>query len=657
MRPGFAEPDAVGTREALRVLGRAFRYARPFAGRLLAKQALLLASLIPLLVLPWPVKIIVDHALLGVPVGDTPIPYPAPLRSLVGLLEGMGPVEIVLWTAGAQLLLVLLVGAVGTGGAERDQADAYLASGHDQASRTENAANAGFSMASGLLGLFDFRFTIRLTQALNHHYRARLFGRIQTLPFAAFDDERIGDAVFRVMVDTPSITEGVYRILLTPVASAIFGLLVVGLLQALFGSHPVIVGSAVAFLAISFLATFPFAALLRRRSLASRAAGSTTLSTMEEGLSNILAVQSLGAEARERSRFDRDSWASFSRHRGVVLAAMAAFLAALVPGVAVAAVVFHEVAGLVIAGRISVGDFGLLFTYFVMLAFACVEVGALWIRVQEAAVGLRRVFLLMDAPSEEDPPDAVPVPPLREAVSFEEVEVTFPDGTRALDGVSLRLARGRVTALVGPAGAGKTTLASLVPRFHEPSRGRVRFDGFDTARATRDSVRAQVAFVFQETALFDASVLENLRLGRPEASEAEAREALRQAGALAFVEALPDGLHTRLGRGGGKLSVGQRQRLAIARGLLRDAPVLILDEPTSALDSETERGLVQALHEAARDRVVLVIAHRLSTVRHADEIVFLDAGRVVERGTHEALMALEDGAYRRFVELQAREAA
>ncbi|MDX1649845.1 MAG: ABC transporter transmembrane domain-containing protein, partial [Myxococcota bacterium] len=282
------EPDGLGHREALRALARAFRYARPFASRLAGKQALLLASLLPLLVLPWPVKIIVDHAILGVPVDGTPIPYPWPVRPLVELLEGAGALEIVLWTAGAQLLLVFLVGAVGTGGAERDQADAYLASGHDQASRTENAANAGFSMASGLLGLFDFRYTIRLTQALNHHYRARLFERIQTLPFSAFDDERIGDAVFRVMIDTPSITEGVYRIVLTPLASAVFGLLVVGLLQALFGSHPVIWMAALAFLLLSFAATFPFAGMLRRRNLASRQAGSTTTATMEEGLSNIL---------------------------------------------------------------------------------------------------------------------------------------------------------------------------------------------------------------------------------------------------------------------------------------------------------------------------------------------------------------------------------
>jgi ABC-type multidrug transport system fused ATPase/permease subunit len=575
----------------------------------------------------------------------------------VAFLEGREPVEILLWTVVFQLALVFLVGAVGTGGSERDQADAYLASGHDQATSTENAANAGFSMASGLLGLFDFRFTIRLTQALNHHYRARLFERIQSLPMTAFDDERIGDAVYRVMYDTPAITNSVYRIVLTPVAAAIFGLLVLWILESLFGSHPIIVRTALAILAIAFLATFPFSAALRRRSARSRKAGATSTSTLEEGLSNILAVQSLGGEARERGRFDRDSWAAFSRHRAQMALGMAVFVCALVPGVIVGARVFVYIAELVIEGAISLGDFGLLFTYFVMLTFACVEIGALWIRVQDTAVGLHRVFFLMDLPGEQDPPAARPLPRLRREVALEGVDYSYPDGTRALEGVDLRARVGQVVALVGPAGAGKTTLAWLIPRFVRPARGRVTFDGHDVADATRDSVRSQVAFVFQETVLFDATVEENIRLGRPEATETEVRRAAQVAGADEFIRRLPEGYRTRLGRSGGKLSVGQRQRLSIARALVRDAPILILDEPTSALDPETERALVSALREASRTRLVLVIAHRLSTVRDADQILFLEDGKVRERGSHAELMARPGGAFRRYVELQRRGAA
>jgi ABC-type multidrug transport system fused ATPase/permease subunit len=656
-RKQLEESEDMGTLETLRLLGRAFRYVAPFRWRFAAKTGLLLLSLLPLLVLPWPVKIILDHVIGAVPIGEQPIPYPAVMQPFTQFLSGREPSEILFWACGLQLLLVFLVGAVGTGGAERDQADAYLASGHDQATTTENAANAGFSMASGLLGLFDFRFTIRLTQALNHHYRARLFERIQALPMTAFDDERIGDAVFRVMYDTPSITNSVYRIVLTPLASVLFAALVVFVLQHLFGEHPLIVYSALGVLVIAFVATLPFSAALRRRSSRSRKAGATSTSTLEEGLSNILAVQSLGGEERERGRFDTDSWAAFSRHRAQMALGMVVFMCALVPGLIVGARVFEYIANLVIEGVISIGDFGLLFTYFIMLTFACVEIGALWIRLQEAAVGLHRVFFLMDLPGEEDPPGAAPIARLREAVEIDNAEYSYPDGTQALRGISLRARVGEVTALVGPAGAGKTTLAWLIPRFAEPSRGAVRFDGVDLNGAALAAIRSQVAFVFQETVLFDASVEENIRLGNREASETEVRRAAQIAGADAFIRQLPQGYRTPLGRAGGKLSVGQRQRIAIARALVRDAPILILDEPTSALDPETEQALVRALREASRTRVVIVIAHRLSTVRDADQVLFIQEGRVVERGTHAELMALADGHFRRFVDLQNRGAA
>lgn len=643
----------LGHGETLRVLGRALRYLGPLRARFAWKLVFLLLSLLPLLVLPWPVKIVVDHVIGGVPVGRPITPYPPLLAPLVAGLDGLGPEGILLSMLALQLALVVLLGAVGTGGAERDQADAYLSGGHDQATRTENEANAGFSMVSGLLGLLDLRFTLRLTQDLNHEVRSRLFERIQALPFTAFDDERIGDAVYRVMYDTPAVTSGVYRILLTPVGSLALAAATIAVLQSVFGAHPTIVACAAGILGVALVGTFPFTAAIRRRSQRSRQAGAGAASTLEEGLAQMLAVQSLGAAERERGRFDLDSWSSFSRFRDQIAVGMLAALAALVPGFALAGFAFHYVAGLVIDGRISLGDFGLLFTYFLVLGFACVEVGALWLRLQESAAGLGRVFFLMDLPGEADPPGARPLAPLRHSVRLDAVGYRYPDGTEALAEASLELRVGRVVALVGPAGAGKTTLASCVPRYLAPSSGRVLFDGVDAAGATLASVREQVAFVFQETALFDASVEENLRLGRPEATDAEVRRAAQVAGADEFIGRLPNGYATRLGRAGGKLSVGQKQRLAIARALLRCSRVLVLDEPSSALDPETEQRLVAALREASRDHAVLVIAHRLSTIRSADEILFLDGGRIVERGTHEELMTRPGGWYRRFAELQA----
>ncbi len=645
-----AEPE-IGSFETLRLLGRALRYLQPYAARVLLKLLFGVISLAPLLLLPWPVKILVDQVVEGIPIAESRTPFPFFVRPLVAPLEQASPEAVVAATVGFQALLLLLVGAIGTSSRENDQTDAYLASGHDAATRTENEANAGFSLAGGLIGWIDFRWTIRLVQDLNHHYRAKLFERIHSLPMAAFDDERIGDAVFRVMYDSPSITNGCFRIVLTPVLGILTILATAAVFQLVFGSHPWIVAAALGLLPIAFLGSLPFAARLRRSGSEARQAGSTTTSTVEEGLSNILAVQSLGGEERERQRFDRDSWSSFSAHRRVMRTAMAAFVGVGIPAFALLAWTFLGAVDLVIEGRISRGDFTLFFTYAFIIAGAAFEIGAMWFRVQTSAAGLQRVFFLMDLPGESDAPDARPLPRIRHSLRLEEVSFEYPDGVPAVQDVSLELRPGRITALVGPAGAGKTTLAYLLCGYRSPTRGRVLLDDRDLRSGTRESLRQQIAFVFQETALFDDSVEANLRLGRPEATELELRQAARTAGADGFIQQLPEGYRTRLGRAGGKLSVGQKQRLAIARALVRAAPILVLDEPTSALDPETEQQLVRSLREASRERAVLVIAHRLSTVRAADEILFVDSGRIVERGSHEALMQREGGAYRRFVEL------
>ncbi len=653
----WLEEGEVRGRPVVAVLARAIRYLAPFRFQFGVKLAIFLVTFLPILILPWPVKIVIDHVIEGIPFAESRVAYPFFIAPLVRLLEDASRLEILLAVAALQLVLVLLVGAFGTDVRERDEADAWLSSGHDEATRTENEANAGFSFAGGLLGLFDFRWTLRLTQDLNHHYRARLFERIQSLPMTAFDDERIGDAIFRVMYDTASITNACYRTLLTPVGALANIAMASWIMAITFGEHPFIVASGLAFAPLALLTTLPFAAALRRRSGAARRAGATTTASIEEGITNILAVQSLGGEARERTRFDRDSWESFGRFRRVVVVAMSAFSASLVPCLALGAGVFVYVSDLVIQGEISRGDWALLFTYFVQIAWASVELGSFWMRLQGSAAGLHRVFFLMDLPSEAEETATRTLERVRQGARMEDVHYRYPDGTQALRGVSFEARVGAVTAIVGPAGAGKTTIAYLLPRFLEPQSGRVTIDGVDLTSFTRASLRAQIAFVFQETALFDDTVLENIRLGRPDASETEVRRAARIGGADEFIARLPEGYQTPLGRAGGKLSVGQKQRLAIARALVRDAPILILDEPTSALDPETEQRLVAALREASRSRLVLVIAHRLSTVRAADQILFLDAGRIVERGTHEELVSRPGGAYRRFVELQTRGAA
>ncbi len=631
---------------------RALRYVAPFKFRFAVKVGLTILSLLPLLFLPWPVKILIDHVIEQIPIGERVASYPFFVRPFLERLQGASPTEVLLWTIAAQALLLLLIGAFDI---DSDaETDASLSRGQDTATNTENEANAGFSPAGGLLGLFELRWTLRLTQALNHYYRSLLFARIQSLPMTAFDDERIGDAVYRVMYDTPSITNVCYRLLLAPVVPPLGILLTVGVLSLSFGDHPFLVWSALAFLPMALVGTYPFAAALRRSGERSREAGAAMTSTIEEGISNILAVQSLSGQQRERQRFDRDSWASFKRYRVYLLVGIGAFLTVAVPGLIIGARAYFYVMNLAIEEKISLGDVFLLFSYFVSVLMYAAYLGALWIRVQGAAAGLHRVFFLMDLPAEQDPLGAHSLAPIRAGIQVQDVCFAYDDGKSVLQGVSFAARVGQVTALVGPAGAGKTTLAYLIPRFLSPQSGRVLIDGTDIAGVTRQSLRAQIAFVFQETVLFDGTVEENIRIGKLDASETEIHRAVQVSGADEFIQKLPEGYQTRLGRAGSKLSVGQKQRLSLARALVRDTPILILDEPTSALDPETEKRFIAMLRQVSRTRLVLVVTHRLSTAAAADQILFLENGRILERGSPSELLSRPSGAYRRYFDLQTR---
>lgn len=295
----------------------------------------------------------------------------------------------------------------------------------------------------------------------------------------------------------------------------------------------------------------------------------------------------------------------------------------------------------------------LLFSYFMIVLSYAGDLGSLWIRVQNSAAGLHRVFFLMDLAAEEDPAGTRPLAPVREGLQVEDAHFAY-DGKPVLQGVNFTACLGQVTALVGPAGAGKTTLASLIPRFLSPQSGRVLIDGVDITGVTRQSLRAQIAFVLQENILFDGTVEENICIGKLDASETEVHRAAEVSGADEFIQKLPEGYQTRLGRAGSKLSVGQKQRLALARALVRNAPILILDEPTSALDPETERRFLARLREISQIHLVLVITHRYSTAAAADQILFLEHGQIIEHGHPDDLLSRPSGAYRRYFDLQTR---
>jgi len=485
--------------------------------------------------------------------------------------------------------------------------------------------------------------------------RRTLYAHLHAMPLRFFAAARTGDLLSRLGNDVAAIQEAVTGTLLSLLSQLI-----------LFVGGVVIILLMAWRLTLLMLAVVPLAMLgmillgrmIRKISREAQDALAALAALAEEALAGVRIVKSFAREPYETQRYSDGLERLFAiALRRVRARAILGPLIGLLAFSAIAVVLWFG-SREVIAGRLTTGQLVSFLLYTMMIASPLGAFTALYSQLQQALGASERVFELLDTPPEmRDASDAVALPPITGQVRFEEVSFDYGDSDQTrevLQRVSLEVEPGQVAALVGPSGAGKTTLVNLIPRFYDPTQGRILVDGYDIRRVQMRSLREQIGIVPQETALFSGSVQDNIVYGKLDATQEEIEAAARAANAHDFILALPEGYATPVGERGVKLSGGQRQRIAIARALLKNPRILILDEATSSLDSESELAVQEALERLMRDRTTFVIAHRLSTIINADWIIVLDGGQIVEQGPHAELLALEGGLYRRMYALQFR---
>jgi len=520
-------------------------------------------------------------------------------------------------------------------------------------------------IALGLVGLFTIQGLLNFSQAyllssagerVVARLRQDLFEHLVRLSPGFFAERRTGELVSRLSADIGTL-QGLVSYQLSEFARQVLYFL--GGVTLLTLTHPELTRTTLLVVPFVVGAAVFFGRRLRKVSTGVQDRIAEATAVAEEAFTQVRTVQSFVQEAWEGTRYGRkmSDVVRAAVRRALVRAVFVGVITfALFSGVAV---VLWQGGRLVLAGVLTAGTLVSFLLYSVFIAAAVGALTSLFSSYQETVGAARRVFELLDTqPAIADPPDPRPLPqPVRGDVALDNVSFQYqPELPLALERVSGRLAPGEVVALVGPSGAGKTTLANLLPRFWDVTSGRITLDGVDIRSLRLADLRHSIGIVPQEPVLFSGPVAENIAYGRPEASPAEIEAASRAAHAHEFVERLPQGYATLVGERGVKLSGGQRQRIAIARALLKDPAVLILDEATSSLDAESERLIEAALELLLKGRTTLIIAHRLSTVRRADRLVVLDRGRVVEEGTHDELLAL-GRLYARLYQRQFRDEA
>ncbi len=507
---------------------------------------------------------------------------------------------------------------------------------------------AGLHLVGAVAAGLMFYLMTWAGQRVLRQLQVSLFDNMQRLSLGFYSRHESGELMSRITNDSSTIQQAVGFALMQVLSGAV---IIVWIAYTMLRQNWAYGLLSLAVLPLMVVTTVWFSNQARRAFRRTRREIGNVNAELEEGISGVREVQAFSREDANIESFRQSNAAN--RDANVRAVAYTAALAPTLEALGYVAMAIVAGAGglLLLRGQTLGGtlvSLGLIITYIGYVQRfnqPIQQISVLWTNLQSAIAGAERIFELMDEqPEIQEAAGAPPMPPIQGRVVYEDVWAEYVPGEPVLRSVNLEAEPGETIALVGPTGAGKTTLVNLLPRFYDVTQGRVSIDGRDVRSVQMQSLRTQIGLVLQDTFLFSESVMDNIRYGRPEASDAEVIEAAKLAQAHDFIERLPQGYATVLGERGGGLSQGQRQLLAIARAALADPRILILDEATSSVDTRTERLIQQALEQLLAHRTSFVIAHRLSTIRNADQVLVLVDGAIVERGTHESLLA-QQGVY------------